>query len=189
MERFGDKSARNLLTAIEESKKQGLARFIFALGVRHIGETAAGRLAEHFRSVEAMLSADLEHLSVLYGIGPELAQAWVEHFAVPENRGLVELLLERGVAPEAPKSTVISATLAGKAVVVTGTLKTLSRDEAHALIVAHGGRVGSSVSKKTDFLVAGEAAGSKLAKAEELAITVVSEEEFLEMVKSVAAAF
>lgn len=181
MERFGEKSAKNLLSAIEGSKSQTLARFIFALGVRHIGETVAGRLAEHFRSVDAMLEADLEKLSALHGIGPELARAWVEHFAVAENRALVAKLLERGVAPEAPKSTILSQALIGKAFVVTGTLATMSRDEAHALVVAHGGRVSSSVSKKTDYLVAGEAAGSKLAKAQELGVEVLTEEQFVAM--------
>lgn len=181
LERFGEKSAKNLLSGIADSRTQPLSRFIFALGIRHIGETVATRLAEHFRSVDAMLAADLEKLSGLHGIGPELAQAWVDHFAVPANRELVETLLKRGVAPEAPKSTVISAALAGKAFVVTGTLSTMSRDEAHALVVAHGGRVASSVSKKTDYLVAGEAAGSKLAKAEELGVPVLTEEQFVAM--------
>lgn len=183
MERFGEKSAKNLLSAIEESKTRSLARFIFALGIRHIGETVATRLAEHFRSVEAMLAVDAERLAGLHGIGPELAQALLEHFAVPENRELVDVLLARGVNPEAPKSTVISAALAGKAFVVTGTLSSMSRDDAHALIVAHGGRVASSVSKKTDYVVAGEAAGSKLAKAQELGITVLSEDDFVAMTR------
>jgi DNA ligase (NAD+) len=179
LERFGEKSASNLLSAIASSREQPLSRFIFALGVRHIGETVAARLAEHFRSVDAMLAASEESLDGVHGIGPELAYAWVNHFAVPENRALVEKLLAVGVRPKPPESIVISAQLVGKAFVVTGTLSTMSRDEAHARIVAHGGRVASSVSKKTDYLVAGEAAGSKLAKAQELGVKVISEEELL----------
>ncbi len=181
LERFGEKSASNLLSAIASSREQPLARFIFALGVRHIGETVAARLAEHFRGVAAMLAATEESLEGVHGIGPELAQAWVGHFAIPENRALVEKLLAVGVKPAPPVSTVISAQLAGKAFVVTGTLATMSRDEAHARIVAHGGRVASSVSKKTDYLVAGEAAGSKLAKAQELGVKVIDENELLAM--------
>ncbi|HSI04698.1 MAG TPA: NAD-dependent DNA ligase LigA, partial [Myxococcota bacterium] len=183
MERFGEKSASNLLSAIASSREQPLSRFMFALGVRHIGETVAARLAEHFRSVDAMLAATEESLDGVHGIGPELAQAWVKHFAVPENRALVEKLLAVGVKPKPPVSTVISAQLAGKAFVVTGTLSSMSRDEAHARIVAHGGRVASSVSKKTDYLVAGEAAGSKLAKAQELGVKVISEDELLALTR------
>ena len=183
LERFGEKSASNLLSAIASSREQPLSRFIFALGVRHIGETVAARLAEHFRSVDAMLAATLESLDGVHGIGPELAQAWVGHFAVPESRALVAKLLAVGVNPRPPVSTVISTQLAGKAFVVTGTLATMSRDEAHARIAAHGGRVASSVSKKTDYLVAGEAAGSKLAKAQELGVKIISEEELLALTK------
>lgn len=181
LERFAEKSASNLLSSIAESKTRPLARFIFALGVRHIGETVAARLAEHFRSVDAMLAATDETLSGVHGIGPELAHAWVEHFGLEENRALVARLLEVGVAPQPPQSTVLSKQLAGKAFVVTGTLSSMSRDEAHARIVAHGGRVASSVSKKTDYLVAGEAAGSKLTKAQELGVPVISEQDLLAM--------
>ncbi len=183
LERFGDKSASNLLSAIAASREQPLARFIFALGVRHIGETVATRLAEHFRSVDAMLAATEESLDGVHGIGPELASAWVGHFAMTENRALVEKLRSVGVNPKPPVSTVVSAQLAGKAIVVTGTLSTMSRDEAHARIVAHGGRVASSVSKKTDYLVAGEAAGSKLAKAQELGVKVITEDDLLAMTR------
>ena len=177
LDRFAEKSATNLLSAIEASKTRPLARFIFALGVRHIGETVAQRLAEHLRTVDAMLAANEESLAGVHGIGDELAHAWVTQL----NRPLVHKLLSNGVMPEAPTSKVISAQLAGKAFVVTGTLSTMSRDEAHARIKAHGGRVASSVSKKTDFVVAGEAAGSKLAKAQELGVSVISEADLLAM--------
>ena len=179
--RLGDKNAANIMSAIAASREQPLSRFIFALGVRHIGETVAGRLAEHFRAIGPALEATVESFENIHGIGDELAQAWVGHFAVPEHRALVEKLLANGVTPKPPVSTVISKELAGKAFVVTGTLATMSRDEAHARIIAHGGRVASSVSKKTDYLVAGEAAGSKLTKAQELGVQVISEQELLAM--------
>ncbi|MEM6530998.1 MAG: NAD-dependent DNA ligase LigA [Myxococcota bacterium] len=180
---FQAKGAMTLVEAIDAAKNRPLARFVFALGIRHVGEFVAKLLARELGSLAAIRSADLEKLAAIHGIGDEVAQAVVNHFAVADNQALVDELLTLGVAPEEPKRESRSDKLAGKTVVVTGKLIKMTRDEAKAEIEAHGGRAASSVSKKTDLLVAGEAAGSKLKKADELGVPVVSEEEFLDMIR------
>ncbi|MEO1174895.1 MAG: helix-hairpin-helix domain-containing protein, partial [Myxococcota bacterium] len=180
---FQEKGAGNLVEAIEASKNRPLARFVFALGIRHVGEFVAKLLARELGSLDAIRKADLAALAAIHGIGDEVARAVVEHFAIEENQRLLDELITLGVSPEEPKKESRSDKLAGKTVVVTGKLVRMSRDEAKAEIEAHGGRAASSVSKKTDLLVAGEAAGSKLKKAEELGIAVVSEDEFMDMIR------
>lgn len=180
LERRGEKSASNLLSAIEASKQAGLARLIFALGIRHVGETTAKDLARAFGSMSALMDADEERLSHVKDVGPVVAASIVAFFAQPMNRECVEQLLAVGVVGELQRSQneaapVAVAAVSGKTFVLTGTLPTLSRDEAAALIEQAGGKVSGSVSKKTDFVVAGEAAGSKLDKAQALGITILDE--------------
>lgn len=187
LERFAEKSADNLILAIERSKTRPLSRFIFALGIRHVGEHVAQLLAEALGSLEALRGASVEKLSEVHGIGEEVARAVVAYFADPQAARELDDMLALGVRPPPVERHTASDALQGKTFVVTGTLETLSREEAHALIKRHGGRAASSVSKKTDYLVAGQKAGSKLAKAEALGVAVLTEEEFLVLVGESAA--
>jgi DNA ligase (NAD+) len=180
LERMGEKSASNLLAAIEKSKQAGLARLIFALGIRHVGETTAKDLAKSFGSMYALMQADMDRLAQVNDVGPVVAASIVEFFAQPLNRECVEQLLAVGL--KATLDTYSAAPgdgpLSGKTFVLTGTLPTLGRDEAGALIEAAGGKVSSAVSKKTDFVLAGEAAGSKLEKARQLGVPILDEAAF-----------
>jgi DNA ligase (NAD+) len=180
LERKGEKSARNLVENIDASKKNELSRFVFALGIRMVGERAAKLLADRFHSIDALMNATTEELVEVAEIGPKVAEAITFYFSLPANRERVQKMLRLGVAP----THVVSATgnrLAGKSVVVTGTLNRFSRDEIHKLIEREGGKAASAVSSKTSYLVAGEASGSKLEKARSLGVEVLSEEEFLAM--------
>jgi DNA ligase (NAD+) len=176
LERMAEKSAANVVAAIDKSRDTTLQRFIFALGIRNVGEATARDLARHFGGLDAIMAADADALQAVPDVGPVVAQSIHEFFAEPHNCEVIEQLRAAGVRwaeheparqPEGP--------LAGKTLVVTGTLPSLSRDEAKALIEAAGGKVAGSVSKKTDFLVAGEAAGSKLEKAQQLKLTILDE--------------
>ncbi len=177
LERMGEKSAQNLLAGLQQSKQTTLARFLYALGIRHVGETTAKDLAKHFGSLDRLLSATPEQLLQVNDVGPVVASSLRSFFDQPHNVEVVEQLRAAGVSwPESdgtedrtPKP------LSGKTLVLTGTLPTLSRDAAKELIEAAGGKVAGSVSKKTHFVVAGEDAGSKLDKARELQITVLDE--------------
>lgn len=180
---FQKKGAKNLVNAIEAAKTRPLERFIFALGIRHVGEFVAKLLAHSLGSIDALRTASLEQLNAIHGIGDEVARAVVAWFAEDDNQRMLDELLALGVTPEGPNRENQSDKLAGKTLVVTGKLEKLSRDEAKRLIESHGGRAASSVSKKTDLLVAGEAAGSKLDKARELGVPIVNEQEFLEMLE------
>lgn len=180
---FQSKGAANLITAIEASKSRPLARFLFALGIRHVGEFVAKLLAKEFGSLEAIRHASLESLAAIHGVGDEVARSVVDYFSVDAHQELLGDLKTLGVIPLEPTRAAHSDRLAGQTVVVTGKLTQLSRDEAKSLIEAHGGRAASSVSRKTDLVVAGDAAGSKLKKAEELGVPVVGELEFLAMVR------
>ncbi|MEL6543063.1 MAG: NAD-dependent DNA ligase LigA, partial [Myxococcota bacterium] len=180
---FQKRGAKNLVEAIQASKSRPLARFLFALGIRHVGEFVAKLLAKELGSVDAVRSASVEQLAAIHGIGDEVAQAVVDWFAESDNQSMVDDLLALGVVPEGPKRESRSDKLSGKTLVVTGKLEKMSRDDAKAAIEAHGGRAASSVSKKTDMLVAGEAAGSKLEKARELGIPVLSEQEFIDLLE------
>jgi DNA ligase (NAD+) len=178
LDRMADKSASNLVAALERSKQATLARFLYALGIRHVGETTAKDLAKHFGRLDPILDASVEQLLEVPDVGPVVAQSIHTFFQQPHNREVVEQLRAAGVqwsehdgaaASKAPQP------LASKTFVLTGSLPTWSRDEAKALIEAAGGKVSGSVSKKTDYVVAGEDAGSKLDKAHELHITVLDE--------------
>ena len=177
LERMGEKSAHNLLAAIEKSRATTLARFIFALGIRNVGEATAKELARHFGSLDRVMAADVEALQQVADVGPIVAQSIVEFFAEPHNGEVIEQLRAAGVhwAEGEPVSGGAGA-LAGQTFVLTGTLPTLSRDEARALIEAQGGKVAGSVSKKTSYVVAGADAGSKLIKAQALGVDIVDEE-------------
>ena len=179
-----DKSVDNFLAAVEESKSRPLRHVIFGLGIRHVGEFVAGVLAQHCGSLRAFLDLNAEQLEQMHGIGPEVSSLLLYFLKQPVNRTLLEDLIKLGVAPPAAATAdaVAEKKLMGKTLVVTGTLSAMSRDEAHAKIVAHGGRAASSVSKKTDYLVAGEAAGSKLVKAQELGVAVLDEAAFLQLI-------
>ena len=176
LDRMGEKSAINLLAAIEHSKQTTLARFIYALGIRNVGEATARDLARHFGRLEDLMSADEDALTQVTDVGPVVAQSIRQFFDEAHNRDVVRALREAGVHwPEEVASAAKAGVLAGKILVLTGTLPSLSRDEATALIEAAGGKVSGSVSKKTDFVVAGEAAGSKLEKARALGVAVIDE--------------
>ncbi len=182
LERKGEKSAEKLIEQIEKSKTRELPAFIYALGIRFVGERAAKVLADHLHSIDALMNAGEEQLLEVPEVGPKLAESITFYFSVPANRERIEKMKRLGVSPRfVPTAT--GNRLAGKAVVVTGTLSRFSRDEIHKLIEREGGKPAGSVSAKTSYLVAGEAAGSKLAKAKELGVPVLTEDEFLEMVK------
>ena len=181
-ERMGEKSAANLMASIEKSKKAGLSRLLFALGIRNIGQKAADALAQNFGTMDAVMTASSEDISAIDGFGDVMAKSLIEYFSLPQSKKLIEKLKEHGVLMEAEKK-VVSDKLHGFTFVLTGTLPTMSRDEASAIIIASGGKVASSVSKKTDYVLEGEKAGSKLNKAESLGIKIIDENEFMEMVR------
>jgi DNA ligase (NAD+) len=180
LDRFAEKSASTLLDEIEQSKKAGLARVLGGLGIRFVGERTAELLAEEFGSIEALEAASPEQLAQVEEVGPRISQAIVEFFAQPANRALVERLHAAGVDMTAEKKQ-RSTQLAGLTFVLTGTLPTLTRDEAKARIEAAGGKTAGSVSKKTNYVVAGEDAGSKLDKAQKLGVAVIDEADLLAM--------
>ena len=183
LEKFKEKSAANLLQAIERSKQNNLDKLLFGFGIRNIGDKAAALLAEHFGSIQAIREASIESISEIDGFGGVMAQSVVEFFAKDGTTDLIHRLADAGVNMQwkgEPKGD----KLAGKTLVVTGTLETLSRNEAEALIVKNGGKASGSVSKKTSYVVAGAAAGSKLTKAQSLGVTVLTEAEFLAMLEN-----
>jgi DNA ligase (NAD+) len=183
LERWGEKSASNLIAEIEKSKQNDLSRLIFGLGLRHVGEKAAATLARRFRTLDGLAAAGEEELQTAADVGPSTAAAIVAYFSHPRHRELVEKLRAHGVsfvsrAPEPPAS----GTLAGKTVVITGTLPGVTREEAAERLLAAGAKVAGSVSRKTDFLLAGEEAGSKLDRARELGVRVVTWPEMREII-------
>lgn len=180
LERMGDVSANNLITAIEKSKTAGLARLIYALGIRNIGEKAAKTLAGFAGSIETLYSASAEEISSLDDFGSIMAESVVNFFSHPQTREIIEKLSAAEVVTESEK-TVKDDLFAGLTFVLTGTLPTMKRDEAEALIESHGGKTSSSVSKKTSYVLAGEDAGSKLAKAQALGVEIIDENKFSEM--------
>ncbi|HZN25049.1 MAG TPA: helix-hairpin-helix domain-containing protein, partial [Burkholderiales bacterium] len=205
LERMAEKSAANVVAAIEGSKNRTLARFIYALGMHHVGEEIAKILAQHFGSIEALLDADWATLieekervqkentrrrnrgealldAVLAGVGPEIMQSVGNFVAQQHNRDVIRDLLDAGVRPETIARRIRTAgKLTGRTFVLTGTLPNLTRDEATARIEAQGGRVTGSVSRKTDYVVAGAEAGSKLEKARELGVAVLEERDLLKL--------
>ena len=182
LERMGEKSAQNLIAAIERSKQAGLERLLFALGIRNIGAVAAAALAARFGTLDAAMDATVEELCAIPDFGEITALCVVNYFSHEQNRALCRRLADAGLVTTSTAAPT-SDRYAGKTFVLTGTLPTMSRDEASALIKAQGGKVSGSVSKKTDYVVAGEAAGSKLTKANELGVTVIDEATLLEMLK------
>lgn len=188
LERMGKKSAENIVAAIEASKARPLSRLLYALGIRHVGETTGEILAQHYRSLDALLEAKGEELPELHEIGEIVGASVYEFLHDEHNRAVLERLRAAGLNLEESGADVapVSNALDGKTFVVTGTLQRYSRDEIHALIKQHGGKVSSSVSKKTDYLVAGAEAGSKLSKAEGLSVAVLDEEGFERLLQGAA---
>jgi DNA ligase (NAD+) len=182
LERVGEKSAQALLDEIERSKAAPLARVLYGLGIRFVGERTAQLLAAHFGSIDALMAATAEELEAVNEVGPRVAQAIAEFFAEPRNRALVERLRKEGLTFTAEKR-VTTSTLEGLTFVLTGTLPNLTREEAKEKIESAGGRVSGSVSKKTSYVVAGEEAGSKLDKANSLGVKVVDEAGLLELLE------
>lgn len=181
LEKFGEKSAQNLINAIIKSKSNELSRLIFALGIRHVGARNARILALHFKNLDNLMNSSEEEISYVNEIGGVIAKSIVGFFKEPQNLDIVEKLRENGVNFNC-NETVADGALNGKIFVLTGTLPTLTRSEASKIIKDNGGKVSSSVSKKTDFVLAGEDAGSKLDKANSLGITVITEDELRNMI-------
>ncbi len=181
LERFGEKKARNLVDAIEARKDISLGRFIYGLGIRHVGEHVADVLAREFGDIGSLMEADVERLVSVHEIGPGSAESVVQFFAEPHNRSVVEGLLAAGVSPRAEERQRL---LDGERFVVTGALQRWSRDEIGALLEGAGGRVTSSVSKQTDFVVVGGKPGSKARKAEELGVPVLDEEGLVALLRA-----
>jgi len=179
LEGFEEKSAQNLLDAIDESRARELSRLIFGLGIRHVGQYAGQLLAARFPNLDALVQAQYYQLEDIKGIGKETAESVVAFFADEKNQNLIQALKERGVAP----SEKAIGELDGKVFVFTGSMKEYSRDEASKLVMSKGGIVSGSLSKNTDYLVAGEKAGSKLKKAKKLGVKVIHEEEFKEIIE------
>ena len=182
LERMGPKSSQNLLDEIEKSKKQDLAALVFALGIRHVGERLAQTLAGHFRTLDALAGASAKALTEVEDVGPKVAESVVFFFRQPENIALIRKLKEAGLNFESRAERRGARPLAGKTFVLTGTLAGMARDEAIEIIEGLGGKVTSSVSSKTDYLVIGESPGSKLDKARQLNITTLNEQEFLKLI-------
>ena len=184
IDRMGVKSATNLVEAIAKSKQTTLARFIFALGIRHVGEATGRDLALHFKTLDALRTADVEALLNVNDVGEVLAESISAFFAEEHNEDEIKALLDAGIVWSEDTTSTTNEAVVGKTFVLTGTLPTLSRDAAKDKILAAGGKVSGSVSKKTDYVVAGEAAGSKLEKAQTLGVKIINEEELLGLLNS-----
>jgi DNA ligase (NAD+) len=179
LERLAEKSATNLVNAIGGSRSRGLARILYALGIRFVGERAARLLAEHFGAADRVANATVEEISEIHGIGPRIAESVRLFFDQPANQKALDRLREVGVVLEETARPVGPKPLAGKTFVLTGALDEMSRDEAKTRIARLGGRVASSVSRKTDYVVAGAEAGSKLEDAKRLGVAVLDEAAFV----------
>jgi DNA ligase (NAD+) len=183
LERMGEKSAANLVASIEASKTRGLARLIYAIGIRQVGTRAAGLLARHFGSMAALATADEEALVAVEEIGPKVAHEIRRFFADEGNVRIIDRLRAAGVVMEEARRAAAGGPLSGKTIVVTGRLVKFTRAEIQEAITSNGGRASDSISKKTDYLVVGEEAGSKLAKATSLGVAVLTEDEFLALIE------
>ena len=184
LERMADKSAQNLVEALEKSKTTTLERFIFALGIRQVGETTARTLAMHFGELDALMKAGQEELIVIPDVGPVVAESIRRFFKESHNRDVIKKLRKAGI--HWPTIEVVAATeqkLSGKTFVITGTLSSMGRDDAKQLLLAQGAKVTASVSKKTDYVIVGESPGSKAARAEQLGVEILDEEAFLKLIK------
>jgi len=179
LERMGEKSARNLLHAIDHCRNTSLGRFLFALGIPQVGEVTANTLAEHFATLDRLRVADQLQLQEVSDVGPVVAEGVMRFFSQADNQQVLGRLLAIGVTWPDKQNSTMSHKLAGKTFVLTGGLDQLTRDDAKQRLISHGARVTGSVSGKTDFLVAGSDPGSKLVRAEELGIPVLDENAFL----------
>jgi DNA ligase (NAD+) len=181
LERMAEKSAHNLIASIAASKKVALSRFVYALGIRNVGETVAGLLADHYPSLEALLEAGEDELAGIDGVGPVIAREIRAYATTPGNRKMIDRLLRAGITfPKGSKRT--GTEFEGMTFVFTGTLERMTRGEAQAEVKKRGGKASSSVSKNTTYVVAGETAGSKLDKARKLGVEVIDEDTFLQMI-------
>ena len=183
LERMGEKSAANLIASIRKSKEKPFEKVLYALGIRFVGVTVARDLARAFPSIDELADASEDDLTAIDSIGPRIARSLRSFFEEPENREMVRKLRDLGLSFRSEQRDTSSDKLAGKTFVLTGTLPTLKRSDAQGHIEKHGGKVTSSVSKKTDFVLAGDEAGSKLDKAKKLGISIISENDFFEMIK------
>ena len=182
-ERLGKKSADNLKKAVEKSKENDLGKLIFALGIRHIGQKAAKLLADRFQDMDGIISASKDDILSIDGYGEIMAESVVDFFSHPQAIELIDDLKAAGLNMRSEKK-VIDNRFEGKTFVLTGTLSQFTRTQASEIIETYGGKTSSSVSKKTDFVLAGEAAGSKLQKAQDLGVKIISEDEFSAMIKA-----
>lgn len=182
MDKMGKKSAENLKKAIEKSKENDLSKLVFALGIRHVGAKAAKLLSDNFRDIDSIMNSSAEDISKIDGFGLVMAQSVVDFMSMPQSQKLIADLKAAGVNMKA-EDTHIDNRFSGKTFVLTGTLTKYTRSKASRIIENYGGKASSSVSKKTDYVLAGEAAGSKLAKATELGIKIINEDEFAEMIQ------
>jgi len=183
LERFAEKSSQNIVNSIEQAKNISLERFVYALGIPLVGTQTAIDLAKKFETLDKILSAKSEDFNSIYGIGGKVAEAISEYFNNEKNNEFIKRLIQSGVQVQDYHSPVKADKLGGKIFVITGTLETLTRDDAHKKIVELGGKIGTGITSKTDYLVVGMDAGSKLEKARELNIHILNEQEFLEMIK------
>lgn len=182
LDRMGKKSAQNIIDAIEKSKTNPLWRFVAALGIRHVGSQTAQILAENFPTIKDLTKADLQTLAAIDQIGPKMAQSIYDYFQTKTNQAIIDKIIKTGLLPT--KTIVNKNTqITGKTIVLTGTLKNLSRQQAKEAIKTAGAKVSSSVSKKTDLVLAGEKPGSKVKKAEQLSIKIITEQQFIELIK------
>ena len=183
IERLGEKSIDNLLNAIEESKKQPFAKVLYAMGIRYVGSGAAKKLADHFSSIDDMIKASEEEISSIYEIGPSISSSVKNFFGDKHNLKIIQRLKEHNLNFKSDKKVAAKTSFSGKTFVLTGTLSKFSREEAEEKISNFGGKCTASVSKKTDYVLAGESAGSKLSKAQALGIKIINENEFLKMLE------
>ena len=182
LERFGEKSAENIINSIDEHRKVSLSKFIYALGILHVGEQTAEDLANNFGSLEKLMAASLEDINNIENIGPVVSQSVFDYFKYKENLKYIQALQKNGVEilNQAKK---VGGKLSGKTFVITGTLESMGRDEAKSKIKSLGGKTSESVSKLTSYVVAGSEAGSKKQKAEKLKVEILDEKKFLELIK------
>ncbi|OGI20770.1 MAG: hypothetical protein A3B68_09545 [Candidatus Melainabacteria bacterium RIFCSPHIGHO2_02_FULL_34_12] len=183
LERMAEKSATNAITSIQNSKNRTLDRLIYAFGIRHVGKTIAELLSSRIHSIEELSDASLDELIKIDGIGPKIAKSIVDYFSTTYSKQMIEKLKKAGIKPEVKKIKRKESEISGKTLVVTGILESLTRNEAEELIKNHGARAASSISRNTDYLVCGSDPGSKLTKAKEFGIPVLTEQEFLKLVK------
>lgn len=183
LERFAEKSAQNAVDSINNSREIEFSRFIYALGIRNVGEQTAIDLAEKYRTIEYLMGASLDDINSIYDIGPVVAKSIYEYFQDGKNTEFVRKLIENGVTIKSPEKKEVKEKIAGQTFVFTGGLDSMTRDDAKALVRKFGGNVSESVSAKVDYVVAGEEAGSKLEKAKKIGVQIISEKEFLNLIK------